>query len=556
MAMPSDEPRPITSNPFLEKTVEHWLASVNELGYLLPFCQLLLSEGFSICHVSRQNAFEQGKDIIALDRDGIPCAFQLKGGNITNARWRSEVWPEIEELINYQIIHPSVDPNKPHKSYLATNGELEDTVRLGIVNLNGGKWKDTPLKVITRGQLLRKFVELSGTFIPQEVSDYKTFLDLYFSDGRELVDEQKYSGFIKTILRLEEESLSKEERKRNIAASVLYTSYIISPFKKEANHISIAQTLSILSAYILAIVEHYDLDDRYWKDSFEIIWKELKTSSTDLQEEVKNDGFISMVNSMWDGEIGPYRRYLAVSYLLAFKVAQMIEGNPLWRDIATDEFFQKFRDALPVWGEASFLPRILVFFFIKKVNLTSDQMSLYGPLITALDALIKYNGRRSEGGLLSSYYGIKTAIKMSLGILNEPITESFARRSFMIKPIIDLLVRHGRREEVERHWREITYIAQERFIPGALWMHFLWRCDEGENRTEFPQQTQSWNALAEAAQKIDLDAIPKTIRRQPYFLPFFLLTFPHRVDNEYVKYLDDIMAKTETAPPARETATI
>src|ERR1700752_3109957 len=113
MAMLSDEPQPITSNPFLEKTVEHWLASVNELGYLLPFCQLLLSEGFSICHVSRQNAFEQGKDVIALDRDGIPCAFQLKGGNITNARWRSEVWPEIEELINYQIIHPSVDPNKP-----------------------------------------------------------------------------------------------------------------------------------------------------------------------------------------------------------------------------------------------------------------------------------------------------------------------------------------------------------------------------------------------------------------------------------------------------------
>ena len=230
MAAESDKEK--NTNPFLEKTIENWLTTTNELGYQMPFCQLLLSEGYSVCHNSKQNAFEQGKDIIAIDKDGTPCGFQLKGGNITNARWRDEVKQEIEELIDYKIVHPAIDKTKKHRSFLVTNGELEDTVRIGIDNLNGGKWKDNPLQVITRGQLLNKFVELSGNFTPQEVADYKSFLDLYFVDGRELFDEEKYSALIVGVLRLNQDGLSKEERKRNITAAILYTGYHYCPVKK------------------------------------------------------------------------------------------------------------------------------------------------------------------------------------------------------------------------------------------------------------------------------------------------------------------------------------
>ena len=46
-------------NTFLEKTIENWLTKTNELGYQLPFCQLLLCEGYEIVHISKHNAFEQ-----------------------------------------------------------------------------------------------------------------------------------------------------------------------------------------------------------------------------------------------------------------------------------------------------------------------------------------------------------------------------------------------------------------------------------------------------------------------------------------------------------------
>lgn len=543
LSMAPESEKEKNTNPFLEKTIENWLTTTNELGYQMPFCQLLLSEGYSVCHNSKQNAFEQGKDIIAIDKDGVPCGFQLKGGNITSARWRAEVKPEIEELIDYKIIHPSVDKTKRHKSFLVTNGELEDTVRIGIDNLNSGKWKDSPLQVITRGQLLNKFVELSGNFIPQEVTDYKSFLDLYFLDGRELFDEKRYSGFIFSVLRLNQDGLSKEERKRNIASAVLYTGYIISGAKKAENHISVVQILTLLCSHVFASVEKFNLDERYWLASFEAIWGELSITCQNLQEEISNEGLKKLVTSMWDGELGKYRRRLAVSYLFAYKIAQLIDGNKNWSDIGTVEFLGKIQGSPTIWGEGALFPIILSFLFSIKISQPADQGKLFNPIYSILEVIIKFNGRKSQNGMLSPYYGITVALKKKLNLLEEPIDEKFVGRSFMLKVVVDLLARHGKRLELEKYWRELTYISEEEFIPEQPWKHFLWRCENGETRSEILNQTQSWALLKKTALKINLDEIPQVLQKQPRLLPFFLLVYPHRITSNYVKFLDDIVAK-------------
>lgn len=54
---------------------------------------------------------EQGKDIITIDKSGNYCAYQLKTGNIDLPKWR-EIRPEIEELIQLPIIHPSIVKGK------------------------------------------------------------------------------------------------------------------------------------------------------------------------------------------------------------------------------------------------------------------------------------------------------------------------------------------------------------------------------------------------------------------------------------------------------------
>lgn len=530
-------------NLFLERTIEHWLTSVNELGYQMPFCQMLSSEGYTVIHNSKQNAFEQGKDVIAISPDGIPCGFQLKGPKISNKEWRNEVFGEIEALRNLTIIHPSIDKNKHHLSYLVTNGELEDTVRLEIDNLNSGKWRDNPLKVITRGELANRFIKISSGFVPYKIDDYKRFLELYFSDGTEQIDKEKVAAFLISVLRPEEDS-SNEKKKRNIAAAVLFSGYIISAFVNRSNQISILQTLSLLLAHILCVAEKSNLKENYWLRSFDIVWDEMMLAGDRLQKEIERDELEKMAKSIFDGEFIIYRKNLAVSFLLAFKSAQLIQGNLNWKDALNDGFMQKLKGTLILWGEAAIFPFILVFILTRKAA-KADIMAnnWFKSICTAIETIILLNGRKGNGNLLSPYYDVQTIIDMRFGLLEEPIDESFSYRSFVVASLISLLARYNGRKELEGYWKELTHIAQNDFTPNETWQHFLWRCDKGKNKSVFPKQTQSWAELVKEANTIDFKQIPWTIQKHPYFLPFFLLVYPHRISSNYIKFFDGIVNK-------------
>jgi len=268
-------------NTFLAKAIESWLTKSNELSYTLPFCEVLTAQGFSIIHLSKQNAFEQGKDVIALRADELH-AYQLKGGNITDDRWVREVWPEIEKLRKLPVVHPSVAAGTPHKSYLVTNGVLEDTVRRMITDLNNTQWAEAPLTVIVGGQLLRDFIDASEAFVPQEVVDYQNLIDLIFSDGRGMLDESKLTRLFEETLRLRDGELSKAARRRSITATVLYASYVLSSAAREQNHIAVMHGVTYLTAHKLSqyLSSNVDWDSVQaatllrWNATGQILWGE------------------------------------------------------------------------------------------------------------------------------------------------------------------------------------------------------------------------------------------------------------------------------------------
>ena len=72
----------------IERVIENWLTSANERSYHIPFCQLLAAEGEPVIHVSPHGPFEQGKDVITIDKKGKLRAYQLKQGDIGLAEWR------------------------------------------------------------------------------------------------------------------------------------------------------------------------------------------------------------------------------------------------------------------------------------------------------------------------------------------------------------------------------------------------------------------------------------------------------------------------------------
>ena len=104
----------------IERVIENWLTRANERSLEVPFAQLLTGEGYQVVHLSRHGPSEEGKDILAIDPTGTPCAFQLKsipdGGKFTQNLWEKELG-QIIRLVEIPIQHPSIDPGLYRRVY-------------------------------------------------------------------------------------------------------------------------------------------------------------------------------------------------------------------------------------------------------------------------------------------------------------------------------------------------------------------------------------------------------------------------------------------------------
>src|ERR1051326_4082201 len=108
----------------IEKLVENWLINVHELGYTIPFCEVLISRGYTIVRISRQGRGELGKDVIARSHNGELHTFQLKGpADITLTEWQ-HIQNEVRDLVQLPVIDPAVNRAELHAPFLVTNGEI------------------------------------------------------------------------------------------------------------------------------------------------------------------------------------------------------------------------------------------------------------------------------------------------------------------------------------------------------------------------------------------------------------------------------------------------
>src|SRR5437879_433230 len=103
----------------IERLIENWLINTTEIGFQEAFCQLLLYEGYQVLHLTRHGEHEQGKDILALDSSGQPCAFQLKGlkgKRLTVTAFR-DLLGQVTDLVEIGIVHPAAK-RQPHQPVL------------------------------------------------------------------------------------------------------------------------------------------------------------------------------------------------------------------------------------------------------------------------------------------------------------------------------------------------------------------------------------------------------------------------------------------------------
>lgn len=524
----------------IERVVENWLTKVNERSLEIPFAQLLAGEGYQVVHLSRHGPFEEGKDILAIAPDGIPCAFQLKGnpgGKFTLKLWEKER-EQITRLVEIPIIHPSIDPKLPRRAYLVTSGELDEEVRVEIAHRNLD-WESRgypKLETIVKGQLLSRFIALHSNLWPVELTTEKILLELFLADGTECLQKEKLSKFTFSLLPLGDEKLNKAKCERALASAALLVAYALSSYNEKSNHVALIEGWTVYTACLIGLVEKYNLAEVYWKNSLHISLFAIEQAFTNLCDELRARTHLVEGNPLVDQ---PFYRG-RVTWLIG-----LVSAFALWKqyrdsDWKAGDWFKTFvnthKKDLLLWGEAAVPQFLATLWFLRQITATPEPDAMLASLISSIcDA----NEAEGSNGLPDPYQDLPEVVLENFGFTDSLQKKNYRGQSYTLEGLVHLYTRRRWRQSLRFLWPKITGVVYAEFYPERAWQFCLWESEEGEIRTTLPKMPQSWAELKEEAAQVDLSKIPELFQEYPELLLVFILTYPHRLTKDVAKFLDD-----------------
>ncbi len=517
----------------IERIIENWLSNTNERGFEIPFCQYLISNGHKVLWLSIHGPGEQGKDIITIDENGVPCAYQLKSGYINDNVW-GKIKREIEDLIEIPINYPGIDKNAPHRSILVTNNALSPDVKDAIDDRN--LWYkqrgSNGLELMLGRELLGNFLEVNGTFLPTRLPDMKSFLELFLFEGKELLSKDSFANFIETLFFTED--TRNIELKRKIANAILLTQYLMEPYELQKNHISIIEGWVILHSYILALVEKNGLSEKDWLQSQKIIVEKINGQLGFLKDE-----FLSKTDYLedgWDG--GLYykaRLTIVLGWLSAYELHLKETDTNYHVDNRICLSIKQLYHDLWFSGE-SVTPLFLMMF---KICEASGNTSFSNKIICDLAIeLVFRNAAKEKNCLPNPYISIQQVIDHFYGHSDEKLDlETFSGESFHLSVLVDALVRRNRHDLLNEFWKNVTYIMNSEFRPEEKWNLLKWHCKEGSQINFFYDMPQSWKMLENKALNLEIGCLPNSLIKSPIH-HYFLLAYPHRLTSDTFKLVD------------------
>ena len=521
----------------IERAIENWLTSTNERNYQTPFCQVLLHKGHKVIYQSSHRPMEQGKDIITIDEKGECCAYQLKTGNIDLRKWR-EISGEIKELIELPVIHPSIDKGKLHKSFLVTNGDITDEVRIQIDQINDDNKRKgrnySYLDIINGQALLKEFIDAQGDFIPKELDDFDLFLKLFLSDGADFLPRDRFFDFLyKTFFK--DANKQRSTAINAIASSVIITAYCLNPYQLRKNHYAIFEAWICLSGSILRYAKKERLRKEDWFDSYKLAISEAIRNLISLKEETLGREDFLEGDWMGDGDIiYRARATIVLGGLSALETYLQRADKEHPRDTRLLKLVKDNIRTLFLWGESSFP---YFFSIIKYLEINGETQAAQSFLNGITIGVIEANDRNKEEGIPNPYYSVSEIYEALLVPKGKEIDfKQFPGGSYTLESMIMMMARRGVRDILEQNWRNISYIQLKEFRPDNIEDTFSWLTRQGVNHSEFPKATQSWAELKKEA--TDLEGAPKFYIENLGLLHFFILVCPHRANKTIIGLLD------------------
>lgn len=526
-------------DPFISKAITNWLHTVNEGSYQPVFCEWLKLNGHIIKSSIKNTNFEQGKDVISIDENNVIHAFQLKGGKITLDRWRREVRPEIDILIDGGIQYPGIPRDSNFVPYLVTNSDIAENVRSEIQSLNDKKWKDNPLHIVEKGDLNAYFQSMSQGFLPDSLAEYKQLVELMVANGEDFVDVGPIFNFLNDNF-VKREKVVYMQIRRDIASVVLYVNLMMGTYLEKNNYISCIRILAVGISTILYMADHYSLKDSHWVGSYKLLWEEMMDLSKQLETYISDSSVAERFPGPFDRFLMEPRRHAASSVIFSLKIAEFLMGDSNWKKMDDEHYLKDYKNSFYQWSEASYVPIILGIALMDAIKAPNSEKSNRVAIEMICKQLIDALGRKVDKPSIDPIYVDLYAHMNEVASLNKKIQdekEDNRLNSYILESIILMLVRLGSRTFLEKEWVEISHFRLSEFIYENENDVYKYRNDSGEIRTRPLSKVQSWKKLEESLGAYDTNKIPNSLKRFPEFIPYLLVVYPHRINATYLKFL-------------------
>jgi hypothetical protein len=523
----------------IDRILENWLDNASERSYQLPFCYLLMQQNKTVLHLTRHNAMEHGKDIIAVDEQGQLYVYQLKGvkgGKLKLSQWQTMIG-QLTQMAVTPVMHPSANSDKHHLSYLVLNGEIEEEVASAIHAFNQD-WRSKgfpqySINTIVRGQILQWASAVKDQFIPSEFKDFKSLLEFFLDDGKGLLDKAKFTSLLHSIFISAPEGAAAQ--KRLISSGALLCSLGLSAYDESENHVAIIEGWMVYIAEVFRFATRNHLASIFFQNEIDIANAIIEDAMGELLEEARPMRDLFVGSPLEDVFVFRHRTTIILGLLSDYglRLSRKDTNHPKIADIQT--VIQKHQIDIALWGEAAIPYAVAIYWFWKKINQATKGIEL---LKIALYMFFEVPKRPDF--VFTNYY---LSAEDSVLLMNDANTQLEDIRqavdtSHVAETIVHLLAINDQKETLQTTWAEICEFVYRDFRLVRDEDLFAWRSEEGTEVTRHQPPTVKWDDLVASANMTESDQIPRLLRDNIRFIALFMMVYPHRFGRNLSVWLE------------------
>ena len=465
----------------VDRLVESWLDSQGERQYQPAFVQLLVSEGWSVLHNTRHSPIEFGKDVIARSPDGELFCFQLKGNPSTRVTKTEAqgLLPQVIELIELAPSNLYRKGDEPHVAVFVTNGTVDEEAELLFTKAGertaASSCPASRFEIVTRGDLLARFVKVAGQVWPTSIDGTRAILNLMAEDGRKLPSPQSIGEVLLATVPVPEKELSQPARTARLNALLLVAEIIRAPWQAAANH------YAMFSITILTVVHALRFSDTPKRLETAKQYAELALEhARDLISESQSSGFAA--DEVW-AEHSPLDEWDVMweRGRLTALCAAILAFRP---DKDTPQGLVSHRDTLVatsvrqpmLWGFGA-VPAYLVRWWAYERRGGVDTDQVLGLTLTSLfRAAKRLNGHSPIPGPYYDFTDVWAWRNQMPNVADNAIFEdNFERRVWFGRALLQVLARRGAKERCQEVWpyyadlvHEEPSLPSDRFFDPGL----------------------------------------------------------------------------------------